>query len=348
MLVTSCMRELWRRLAPPELRPPPSTVPKEPHVLSLTTTHTILQHNPLNNPIFIHNHTTHKMSTPSEPPPSYSAAIKPAGGPTSNAHLSVPEPQNGIPPYDRRSMEDETRSLPHGWVREYDHQSHHQFFVNTLATPPRSIWHHPYDDDEYLSTLSQAERERVKNLHSSEDEGGEYGVNDGHHHAPASGSSSSHPELPPRQEGQAEKPSLGRKLKDKLTSSTHEEREADRRARAEQERKAYEQHLHVRRQMSKAMETGQPQLLGKDRNGKDVYIEPPQGPGGFGYPGGGYGYNPYANGPYGPYGGMNRGYGRPMGPYGRPYGGGYGGGMGMGMPLLGGLAGGALLGGLLF
>merc|ERR1711939_1055393 len=77
-------------------------------------------------------------------------------------------------------------------------------------------------------------------------------------------------------------------MKDKLPSSSHEEREAQRRKRAQEEQEAYQRHLHIRRQMSKAMETGEPQLLGKDRNGKDVYIEPPQMPRGYpGYGGGG-------------------------------------------------------------
>lgn len=151
---------------------------------------------------------------------------------------------------------------------------------------------------------------------------------------------------------------LGRRVKDKLTSSTHEEREARRRQREEEERKAYAQHQYFRQQMSKAAETGVPQLLGKDRDGKDVYIEPPGGPGGYGdgygyggggygggfqgYGGGSYGYNPYSQGPYAD---PNAKFVKPPNPYARPYGYGYGG--GLGLPLLG-LGGGLLLGGLLF
>lgn len=143
---------------------------------------------------------------------------------------------------------------------------------------------------------------------------------------------------------------LGRRVKDKLTNSTHEEREARRRQREEEERKAYEQHQHIRVQMAKAAETGVPQLLGKDSDGKDVYIEPPGGPGGYdgygggygGYGGGAYGYNPYRQGPYAD---PNAKFVRPPNPYERPYGYGYGG--GLGLPLLG-LGGGLLLGGLLF
>ncbi|KAH9224208.1 hypothetical protein DL95DRAFT_400735 [Leptodontidium sp. 2 PMI_412] len=284
------------------------------------------------------------MSQTTEPPPPYEAntALKA----NNNNNLQVPNTRNGIPPHDRRSMEDEFRSLPHGWTRQYDEQSHHQFFVDTLATPPRSIWHHPYDDEEYLSSVTPEERSRIQSLHrvpTHADIQAESSGDDEHE-----ASSSSHPPPPPR--GNTEKLSgahkFGRKMKDKLTSSTHEEREAQRRQRAEEEQQAYERHLHIRRQMSKAMETGQPQLLGKDRNGKDVYIEPPQMPTGYGYGGGGYGYNPYNQGPYGPYGNQGVRYMRPAYPYGRPYGGGYGG--GYGLPLVGGLVGGAVLGGLLF
>ncbi|PBP19984.1 hypothetical protein BUE80_DR009215 [Diplocarpon rosae] len=293
------------------------------------------------------------MATPSEPPPPYSASSAPQTQATSSSHLRVPNPRNGIPPLSRRSMEDEARELPHGWTRQYDQSSHHQFFVDTLAHPPRSIWHHPYDDDVYLSSLTPEERARVQGLHrvpseadiraesSAEEEDG-----DDHH-----------PTVPPRGAGTGaaeDNPTgvhkLGRKMKDKLTSSTHTEREAARRQRAQDEAAAYERHQHIRRQMSRALETGEPQLLGKDRDGKDVYIEPPQMPRGYGgYGAGGYGYNPYMQGPFGMGGGVGMGgmrYARPVGPYARPYGGGYGG--GLGAPLLGGLAGGALLGGLLF
>jgi len=149
---------------------------------------------------------------------------------------------------------------------------------------------------------------------------------------------------------------LGRRMKDKLTSSTHEEREARRREREEEERKAYAQHQHFRQLMSKAAETGVPQLLGKDRDGKDVYIEPPGGPGGYGggyggggygggfsgYSGGSYGYNPYSQGPYAD---PNAKFVRPPNPYARPYGYGYGG--GFGLPMMG-LGGGLLMGSLLF
>lgn len=197
-------------------------------------------------------------------------------------------------------MEDERRPLPKGWVRTFDPQSHHQFFVDTTADPPRSIWTHPYDDEEYLRSLSSEERERIEqeSMHRgyppskadivashTDDE------DDDQHHAGTASSSSFHTpeELPPR-EG---KKSLGRKLKDKVTGTTHEQRVQERRMRAEQEQRAYEQHRQMRQAMARAAETGQPQYVGKDPDGKDVYVEPPSYQGGYGGYGGGYGYNPY-------------------------------------------------------
>lgn len=278
-----------------------------------------------------------------EPPPPY-AKTPPPG------HQQA---RNGIPPAARRSMEDESRPVPEGWVRQYDPKHGHQYFVDTKTSPPRSIWHHPFDDDQYLSTLSSEERERIQDMYRTPthadieaedtDDEDHYDPRKPLHGAPpgaAAGSS-----LPPRP---AEKPTLGRKMKDKLTGSTHQDREMRRRQRAEQERKMYEQHQAFRIAMARAMETGEPQLMGKDHNGQNVYIEPPQGPGGrqmAGYPGVGVNhrsYSPYAAGVYAD---PNARFYRPQSAYGRPYGMGYGG--GYGMPLAGGLMGGMLMGGLL-
>lgn len=244
----------------------------------------------------------------------------------------------------RRSMEDENRELPAGWVRQYDANAHHQFFVNTKADPPRSIWHHPYDDEQYLSTVSPEERARLQNLHKAPTHADieAESSDDDHHH-----DYSSHPELPPRPANTSSGTKFGRRLKDKITGSTHEEREAKRRQREEEERRYYEQHQKFRLAMSKAAQTGVPQFLGKDRDGKDVFIEPPYGPGGGygGYSQGAYGYNPYSQGPYS---NPNARFVRPPDPYNRPYGYGYGGGLGYGAAPLLGLGGGLLLGGLLF
>jgi len=309
-----------------------------PYILSTSKHHDIM----------ISRFTLHETAmplneVPQGAPPPYEET---SSAPQRTNHLVVP--RNGIPHSARRSMEDENRDLPSGWVRQYDAQTHHQFFVDTTSNPPRSNWHHPYDDDRYLSSLSDSERTRIKELHRVPSQ------------ADIEAESSDDDDLPPRQ-GQREGElsgahKLGRKMKDKLTSSTHTEREARRRQREEQERRLYAQHQRFRQAMSRAAQTGEPQFIGKDKDGKDVYIEPPSfGGGGMGggfnegiggYPGGryangGYGYNPFLQGPYGM---PSARYARPMGPYQRPnqYGYGYGG--GLGMPLIGGL----MLGGLMF
>jgi len=265
------------------------------------------------------------MSSRSDLPPSYADATT---GSSSSGHR--PRSQNGIPVAHRRSMEDELRPLPEGWVRSYDPATQHQFFVDTTKDPPRSIWHHPYDDDEYMNSLPEKERERIRHeqhdikVKSMDGEAG-----------PSTGGAPTTTEDEPRGIHK-----FGRKLKDKLTNSTHEEREARRRQQAAEEEEAYRKHLAFRTALVRAMETGQPQLLGKNRNGEDVYIEPPDGPRA---PPGSHGYSPYAQGPYTD---PNARFIRPDYPYSRPYGSGYGG--GYGLPLAGGLLGGALLGTLLF
>lgn len=301
-------------------------------------------------------------SHPADAPPSYEAATgsssaEPAPRPLRRVSTDGPTSRtarNGIPPEHRRSMEDENRPLPPGWVRQFDPIEQHQFFVDTKATPPRSIWTHPYDDPDFLRTLPPSERQQHSRLHRTvtlEDITAE--SSDEEDHPP------SHAKLPPRPApaNPQDQPTgihrFTRKMKDKLTDSTHEQRESQRRAREQAERKAYAAHLAARQAMVRAMQTGEPQFLCKDQHGRDVYIEPPggpvAGPGGaaYGYGGGrggaAYGYNPYATGPYA---NPNARFVRPSGPYGRPYGYGYGG--GIGAPVAAGLLGGALLGGVLF
>lgn len=255
-------------------------------------------------------------------------------------------------------MEDEARPLPTGWVRQWDTTEGHQFFVDTKADPPRSIWVHPMDDEETWSSLPSEEKERLQaeeaKLHGPATAAGDAEAD---YKGDSKGDKASKPppsreqfphDLPPRasqphvtEQGQQKK-GFGERVKDKLTGSTHEEREHERAQRAEEERQYYEMHARFRTAMGRAQTTGQPQWFAKDRNGRDIYIEPPSGPG-YGYGGygqRGYGYNPYTSGPYGT---PNARFVRPSYGYGRP---GYGG--GIGLPIAGGLLGGAMLGGLLF
>lgn len=289
----------------------------------------------------------------------------------SSSHLNVP--RNGIPTLHRRSMEDEGRPLPPGWVRQFDAKEAHQFFVDTNVNPPRSIWHHPYDDEQYLSTLSSEERERIEAAAkapnhadiAAESSADESDVDTRHKKPPQPTSSSSAaaaPELPARPHppsqhvtphGEGGLGKLGRRMKDKLTGTTHEERERGRELRAQEEQEAYRRYQRIRSAMALAAETGQPQLLGKNAEGQDVYIEPPATDpyGNYVYPAG-YSagpyqsYNPYIQGPYANPNNRFIAYPRPTYAYGRPHGYGYGG--GMGMPLVGGMLGGMMLGGLLW
>lgn len=307
------------------------------------------------------------------PPPAYEDAIQSkksdSSRPTtyaSSSYLDVP--RNGIPTLHRRSMEDEGRPLPPGWVRQYDAKEGHQYFVDTNANPPRSIWHHPYDDEQYLSTLSSEDRERLQAatmssshadiaVESSADESDAGSTHTQPHPKPPTSA-----ELPDRPYPEQHKEGgglgkIGRKMIDKLTATTHEERERARQRRAEEEQQAYTRYQHIRSAMTRAAQTGEPQLLGKNAEGQDVYIEPPwtDPHGNHVYSNSGYGgrvagsyqaYNPYTQGPYANPNNRLLAYPRPSYAYGRPRGYRYGG--GMGMPLMGGMLGGMMLGGLLF
>jgi hypothetical protein len=318
-----------------------------------------------------HKHTSHTyiMTTPSEPPPSYEAAINNGHGSNQASSSSRPQGQSGhlqvpgqgdddaIPAAIRRSMEDEARSLPKGWVRSYDPETTHQFFVDTTSEPPRSIWTHPYDDEDYLRTLSSEARERIEAESLRHPHDAQPSKEDiMHDHTDISEDEDIPANLPARKNPPPEqKKSFGRKMKDKITGSTHEERQQERARREQKERELYQRHLAIRQAMSKALQTGKPQLIGRDKDGQDVWLEPPQYSGSSRYPGG-YGYNPYRGGGLG--GGLGGGmygggfappgmYARPGMAYSRPYGRGYGGGYGMPMAMGGGLLGGMMLGGAL-
>ncbi|KAK6836733.1 hypothetical protein PG987_007228 [Apiospora arundinis] len=211
----------------------------------------------------------------SQDPPSYEQAV-------GTARLSQRE-RNGISAQRRRSTMDYKSRMsrdpsPDGWVRTFDPENHHQFFVDIRADPPRSIWHHPYDDEEFLNSLPLQERERLGGLtrHPSKEdiaaETTDEEEGDSSHHTRAGAAH----EAPPHQQGSSSKPrSFGRKMKDKITGTTHEERNAERARRQEREQDLYRQHELFRRGLAAAIQTNKPQLLGQDDDGMDVYLEPP-------------------------------------------------------------------------
>ncbi|GAA5965064.1 hypothetical protein JCM3765_004844 [Sporobolomyces pararoseus] len=306
------------------------------------------------------------MSThPTEAPPSYEAASS-HSGPRDSSHLAVPGrnransassytassdeegQERGLSTDERVSMEDCYRELPEGWVREFDPNSQHFFYVDTKASPPRSIWVHPLDDEVYLK--QHPEHREASRLYappqgpppgaasSSGSGGGAAAVStpsdsksshnpfSSHHHGGAaapSSSSNSHSSSSTsagKKTKTKDERTLGRKLKDKMTGSTHEERVAQRKRQKEEEMKAYQQYIMRRNEILKAQREGRYQT---------VYAAPSMPYGRPMYSSGYYGS------PYSRYGGYGGGY------YGRP---GYGGaGMGAGMGLLGGLAVGSLL-----
>ncbi|KAJ3721562.1 hypothetical protein C8R42DRAFT_667804 [Lentinula raphanica] len=49
--------------------------------------------------------------------------------------------------------------LPYGWIEQY-HEGH-RYYVDTKANPPRSIWVHPYEDEQYLREHPDV-REKVR------------------------------------------------------------------------------------------------------------------------------------------------------------------------------------------
>ncbi|RKF54271.1 putative ww rsp5 wwp protein [Erysiphe neolycopersici] len=297
----------------------------------------------------------------SDPPPPYTPRKNNEETSDDSCEAHSPQPASVITPSARRSMEDELRTLPYGWIRQYDSESGHQFFVDTSKNPPRSIWHHPYDDAEYRSTLSSLEllrleipdnKDRPNSLSSPSSSTSRYGLDE-----------SSNMRRPGIQK-------FGRKLKDIITSTTHEERIKARKERDDMEIEAYHQHQHqqIRNKMIQAAKTGEPQLFGIDSDGKEIWIKAPTNNVnrnrldshsfaqnskrvGIGLSTSslrdhqnwnGYSSNPYASRYMN---GINFGYNLPYDPYHRPTGSGFGG--GMGLPLGLGLTGGMLFGGML-
>lgn len=114
---------------------------------------------------------------------------------------------------------------------------------------------------------------------------------------------------------------LGRKMKDKLTGKTHDERVAERKARAEREKREYDEYLRRRGEMLRAINQGQYRTAYSAPAGP-YRVQPMYG----GRYGAGYGYPRYGMYPAGPLGyGSGIGMGRA--------------GMGTGMALGGGLLG---------
>ncbi|KAJ3783374.1 hypothetical protein GGU10DRAFT_316911 [Lentinula aff. detonsa] len=193
--------------------------------------------------------------------------------------------------------------LPYGWTKQY-HESGHPYYVDTKSDPPRSIWTHPYEDEQYLREHPDA-REKVRPLSSQ-------GL--------GSKKQSLNEEQTRRHSynGQSSKAPIGRKkgffskLKDKAIG-TKEEREAEKARMAQlQEQRRQQRLAQQQAYYSQAQYAPPPQQYGNRYGGN----------------GGGYGYGTGMGGiggrRTGGMGGMGMG--------------------GMALPLVGGMAGGLLLG----
>ncbi|CAO1628487.1 unnamed protein product [Parajaminaea phylloscopi] len=276
---------------------------------------------------------TAKKPPTDNPPPSYDASTgQSASSPSGTTS--------------HRGTDGDDRTLPSGWVKQWDAAHQHFFWVDTQSSPPRSIWTHPLDDPLFRKAHPQ---------YGSNDKGAGYAPPQS---APpgdaAGGSTSHHPpasqhdrvkaagERAAEQARQEPAPTglkkMRRQAKDKSTGMDHVQRARHKAEQREMEIIAAEQRRETARAFALAAQFGQAQFLGRDdRTGAEYWAEPPAP----GFPPG-----LFANFPP-PYGfesrrDGNRTFVRPAAPsYAYRGGGPYGpmGGGGMGLPIIGGLAG---------
>lgn len=100
------------------------------------------------------------MAEPLEAPPAYSTNT--ATTPSTSSHLAVPtspsradsdrstvssaeDLADHLPKSALHELADASRELPEGWIKELDAASGYFYYVDTKASPPRSIWCHPFD-----------------------------------------------------------------------------------------------------------------------------------------------------------------------------------------------------------
>jgi len=262
----------------------------------------------------------------------------------------------------------EDRELPPGWVKQFDRKSERYYYVDTMAKPPRSIWVHPFDDPQFLTSIAGSRQD----VSDNDDES----ISDERHsRAPSAASGSFRPDTKERPSEKKQDSSLlsvpgasssagstssssppfNKEMKQKdrgffgklkdSTLGTKEERAAKKR---EKERIRAEREQRRREEERRYIEA-RTRLIEERRKQYEAEVELYRRQGQANPPQGGY----YGNGPYGaPHPGSYGGpvympqYGYGESPYSRR--GGSGGGFGGGGALLGGLVGGLLLGDLLF
>ncbi|KAF8284628.1 hypothetical protein DL93DRAFT_2092300 [Clavulina sp. PMI_390] len=262
----------------------------------------------------------------------------------------------------------ERRDLPAGWIKEHDPQSDRDYYVDTLAEPPRSIWVHPLDDPDFVRThrgddasdLDESvdtHSQRPPSPYGGDSKGSDYPEDkkarrndDDHLQVPSTagaGSSKGHSRTDSAASGSstsaAKKRGFFGKLKDKALG-TKEEREAARkereRRRKEEERLYYERRdamMAARQQQMEVQRAAYEERQRRYAEQQQQYYQQ------AGYaPQGQY----YGRPPMNAYGGptYQDPYAYGASPYGRRQ---QGGGIGPGGALLGGVVGGLLLGDLL-
>ncbi|KAJ6574978.1 hypothetical protein B0H19DRAFT_1126624 [Mycena capillaripes] len=124
------------------------------------------------------------------------------------------------------------RPLPPGWISQVDNSSGHRFWVDTKANPPRSIWVHPLEDEQYLREHPEA---REKARPAADEKQSQYSAPP----TPPVASSSDRAGYASPSGPKPEKHGLFGKLKDKVVG-TKEEREQEKRHKAEQKRQMLE------------------------------------------------------------------------------------------------------------
>ena len=226
------------------------------------------------------------MSAPADDPPILCCGNRllhsTSAKPQSSSHLQVPQAKNGIP-----------RSSPSArWKIYRDHSQRagcdirckesHQFFVNTKEDPPSPTGSTLLDIPEILNSLSsearrgyrtreQAPKANITSLPI----------------IPKTNPTTTEPAFPPRLWTQTRyEEVVWRAVQGQ--SHRHEaiknESRIDRSALARNKNTDERSTRELRQAMQRAQMTGQPQFFAKDKNGRNVYIELPGGPG-MGYGG---------------------------------------------------------------
>ncbi|KIJ68595.1 hypothetical protein HYDPIDRAFT_106804 [Hydnomerulius pinastri MD-312] len=241
--------------------------------------------------------------------------------------------------------------LPDGWIQEFDSSHNHPYWVDTKADPPRAIWVHPYEDEQFLNDHPDIQAKIEKFAGSSLLEpppytadtrrhsysGGEASSSKPHDSSPVTSDAVSSHDGDSNSSKEKKRGMFG-KLKDKAIGSKAE-REEHKRVKAEQIALMEEQ---MRQERMRNLEERAAYMR---QHGGYAPYHPSYGGFRAGYPGySSYGglYGPPVGAPSG-FGGPGGFYGGPTGRFGGPSGGFGGAGAGAGM-LLGGLAGGLLLG----